>query len=261
MNAGDYDDEALRREMLQARILAGIFGDALGRRFRKHIALKGGLAMRLHHRSDRMTKDIDLESDGSFPVEAARKWVSGLIVRTARDMGIHDVAVTEPKQTETTQRWKVAYTSAAGIVSNLTVEMSRRGLPPPELLSDAAVGGPEGLGATATAYNPIGMAAAKVAALPRSAPRDTYDLFLLVRSQVRPGPEVLRRLGEDNLRSVQAQIWDVMGAMGYERARDELVPYLPRGARDSFTEEAWEAMKLEVGMEVEGWVREALGPR
>lgn len=257
MRSGEYDSESLQREVLQARILAGIFSDVLGRRFRMHIALKGGLSMRLLHGSDRMTKDIDLESDGTFAVDAARKWMTGLIQRTAVAMGIPDARVTEPKQSETTQRWKVVYSSGAGVEAHLTVEMSRRGLPTPDLLTEAPVGGPERLGTLARTYSEEALVAAKVGALPRGAPRDTYDLFLLIQAQVRPRPEVLARLGADHLARVDRDIWDIMGAMGYEQARDELTPYLPRAARAAFVEETWESMKLEVGMKVQEWVREA----
>jgi len=62
--ATDIDNTAAAaREALQARILIELMGNALA----KELVLKGGLAMRLAHGSERYTKDIDLDADPAFP--------------------------------------------------------------------------------------------------------------------------------------------------------------------------------------------------
>jgi len=149
-----HDESTLKRELLQARLVSAIFSDSVSRRFRVHVALKGGLAMRLMQGSHRATKDIDLQSDGTFPVEAARKWMTNLIRQTAKDLGLANVRVTEPKQTDTTQRWKAVYATASGVESHLTIEMSRRGLPDPEYVCERPVGGPERIPVLARTYSP-----------------------------------------------------------------------------------------------------------
>jgi Nucleotidyl transferase AbiEii toxin, Type IV TA system len=47
----------------ETRILVELMGNALAKEF----VLKGGLAMRLAHGSERYTKDIDLDADPAFP--------------------------------------------------------------------------------------------------------------------------------------------------------------------------------------------------
>lgn len=111
------------RESLQTRLLVELMSNAM----HKELVLKGGMAMRAVHGSVRYTKDIDLDADLKF----SRARVHGIVQRSiqrALSAGLIDnPTVTEPKQTETTMRWKIVGTQPGGQAPvNLTVEVSRR---------------------------------------------------------------------------------------------------------------------------------------
>lgn len=70
------------REALQSRLLVELMGNSLA----KELVLKGGLAMRLAHGSERYTKDIDLDAAPVFSVQRiqgiVRRSIASTIART-----------------------------------------------------------------------------------------------------------------------------------------------------------------------------------
>src|SRR5512146_2202291 len=77
-------------------------------------AIKGGCNLRFFFESVRYSEDIDLDVAG-IPVHTLKEKVGKIVGGPAlalplRSQGILIGAVTAPKQTETTQRWKVALT-------------------------------------------------------------------------------------------------------------------------------------------------------
>lgn len=99
---------------------------------KKRYALKGGCNLRFFLRSPRYSEDMDLDVQ-TEPVDVLREKVGGILGSTpfrqilrARDMEIGHV--TESKQTETTQRWKLSLV-VRGIDLPLPtkIEFSRRG--------------------------------------------------------------------------------------------------------------------------------------
>jgi predicted nucleotidyltransferase component of viral defense system len=118
------DEVAYSRELLQAKLLIELMSQAI----HKELVLKGGLAMRAVLGSTRYTTDIDLDAVMPASVSRIQGIVRRSIDRVIKQQGlIEDPQVSEPKQTETTLRWKVngrAPGTARPI--SLTVEVSRR---------------------------------------------------------------------------------------------------------------------------------------
>ena len=94
-------------------------------------AIKGGCNLRFFFESVRYSEDIDLDVAG-LPVHALREKVSAVLTGPAlsmplRSRGITVNAVSTPKQTETTQRWKVGLSAEGHAVPLHTkIEFSRR---------------------------------------------------------------------------------------------------------------------------------------
>lgn len=253
--------DMIARDMLQARILSAMFDHAA----KKELALKGGLAMRAAHGSHRFTKDIDLQSGPDTPMPRVKSIVENA-VKAALEVGIlENVTITAPKQTETVQRWKVNGTIVGGGSQvNLTVEVSRRGMPPAKAIS-SIVYAPAGEGLKAVSmevYSPTAIAASKVDCLlnpNRAAPRDVYDLYqLIVKMRVDPPVEFLRSMGRDALALGLKEVWPKITSLNWELARNDLLPYLSLEGEPELTQEVWEDMQLRTSDMVEDWLKQAL---
>ncbi|HEY6002577.1 MAG TPA: nucleotidyl transferase AbiEii/AbiGii toxin family protein [Anaeromyxobacter sp.] len=94
-------------------------------------AIKGGCNLRFFFESVRYSEDIDLDVAG-LPVHALKEKVSGILTGPAlsmplRSRGIAVTAISAPKQTETTQRWKVGLSTAGhALPLHTKIEFSRR---------------------------------------------------------------------------------------------------------------------------------------
>src|SRR3546814_4826492 len=96
-------DPMAARELVQARLLVALFS----RTMRREIVLKGGMAMRILAHSVRYTKDIDLASPDTVPAAAVRSSIRAAIADLRASGILADFKVSEPKQTDTTLRWKI----------------------------------------------------------------------------------------------------------------------------------------------------------
>jgi hypothetical protein len=111
-----------------------LFLAQLGRRLDKtRYVVKGGCNLRFFHRSARLSEDLDLDVAG-VGRDALQQKIR-LLLRSAtftEVLGARGLAldrVSEPKQTDTTQRWKVGLGWGAGHLPLPTkIEFSRRGL-------------------------------------------------------------------------------------------------------------------------------------
>lgn len=94
-------------------------------------AIKGGCNLRFFFESVRYSEDIDLDVAG-LPVHALKDKVSGVLSGqplslALRSRGIAIAGVSAPKQTETTQRWKVGLSAEGPALQFHTkIEFSRR---------------------------------------------------------------------------------------------------------------------------------------
>ncbi len=250
------------REALQTRLLVELMSNAM----HKELVLKGGMAMRAVHGSVRYTKDIDLDADERASKERIQGVVRRSIERAVSSGLIANATVTTPKQTDTTLRWKIAGTQPnSSAPMHLTVEVSRR----LKLIEGHVVEV-----ALDKAFNRTGrdvkiqvldsqhIAVTKVLALTdpmRMAPRDLFDLNVLLEAGVKdPGP-LLAQLSDAQLRLplLMAELWPKIEAMSYEQFRNDVVPYLPTTVGLAIDSEAFETMRVDVGVAVERWLQSA----
>lgn len=94
-------------------------------------AIKGGCNLRFFFESVRYSEDIDLDVAG-LPVHALKEKVSAILGGSALSMGLRSrgiaaASVSAPKQTETTQRWKVGLSvDGHALPLHTKIEFSRR---------------------------------------------------------------------------------------------------------------------------------------
>jgi predicted nucleotidyltransferase component of viral defense system len=247
------------RDILQARLLGAIFSQKVGR----DVLLKGGLAMHAAFHSKRLTKDVDLQVNPQMPVARTRTIIRRAIEEALESGLLSKPVITEPKQTDTVQRWKINGMVGETLV-NMTVEVSRRGLPPAEYAHSVIYEPDPDYGVAPVlieSYSPTAIAAGKVQALAshnRVAPRDIFDLDMLIKMEIRPPVKLLADMGPDALRQILDDLWDKIEAMPYAMARDALIEYLPREVAETFDEQVWDEMRLRTHRAVEVWLKEAL---
>jgi predicted nucleotidyltransferase component of viral defense system len=156
-------------------------------------AVKGGICLRFFHRSPRLSEDIDLDIGSKIQVNTLGKTVDGILQGQALQSslvsaGVQQLNFSKPKQTETTQRWKVSLSIGPDTVLSTKIEFSRRslknisrGIPDSELLHQYRL--PP---FAAPYYDADLMAAQKLEALAapsRLAVRDLFDLHHLLTHQ------------------------------------------------------------------------------
>lgn len=254
-----FEDERLVRDALQCKILSEIFSADL----KKQLVLKGGFAMRALFGSERMTKDIDFEADNSLSLWHLKQSIRHSLERALKMGIVTDAKVTEPKQTETTLRWKVNGFTHDGTPIHVTVEVSRRNNIDPEHLDSRTFDVPDEYGIPAfkiESYDDQAMAGSKVYALVsenRVAPRDLFDLDILIRSGVEPPVDFLLRKGVEKVESALNDLWSKIEMMDWDLFSSEVVPFLPEQLSISITQDDFEEMRIRVGERVEKWLLRA----
>jgi predicted nucleotidyltransferase component of viral defense system len=216
------------------------------------IVLKGGCNLRFFLRSIRYSEDMDLDV-GDLDTQVLRDKVRGILAsRPFRQIlqarGIEIEHVTEHKQTDTTQRWKLGLLVEGTPVPLPTkVEFSRRGLDggvtfgsvdpgiarvhqlPPLMLShyDAATALRQKVGA--------------LAGRPQTQARDVFDLHHLLA--IGTGEDVFGVLEERILASASAKALSVDFGM----FKSQVLAYLPPEDQARFDSSlVWDSMVLEV---------------
>lgn len=118
----------------QVEVFHLLFLDQLGRRIHKHLyAVKGGCNLRFFLKSIRYSQDLDLDIH-MIRKETVMNNVSKIITShpfklLLEHAGIEIDAVTMPKQTDMTQRWKLALKCKGNSLPLYTkIEFSRRGM-------------------------------------------------------------------------------------------------------------------------------------
>jgi predicted nucleotidyltransferase component of viral defense system len=110
-----------------------LFLDFLGRKIEKKLyALKGGCNLRFFLKSIRYSQDIDLDVQ-TIRKDTLRNLVNKILQSTPFHMvlqtkGMSIDEISEPKQTETTQRWKIKLLALNAASINTKIEFSRRGI-------------------------------------------------------------------------------------------------------------------------------------
>jgi predicted nucleotidyltransferase component of viral defense system len=217
---------------------------------RAHWVVKGGVNLRAWFGSRRHSEDLDLDVVGCAPHRLRERFGQALVSRPLADLlatqGLEIVRVSTPKQTETTQRWKLEL-KAAGVSVPLhtKVELSRRGerdedyaLEPvrPEIVRPYGIPAP-----TANHYTARAAIRQKIRALAGRSEiqaRDIWDLDHLLRT-TRADPRPLP--GE--LRAVLPRAVDRALDLEYDVFRAQVVPYLSEEDQAVYgTREAWDRM-------------------
>jgi len=217
-------------------------------------AVKGGIAMRFFHRSQRLSEDMDLDVAPQVRTSTLEKTVdavlhSGAFMGWLSSRGIQSIRVSKPKQTDTTQRWRIALMLSADVSLSTKVEFSRRrneipyakGVPDPALLNHYK------LAPFATQfYDAAHMSAQKISALAspsRQAVRDLFDLHqLLYNLKVKPD-DVAKLVNEEDLRNAVEKV----SAFSYASFKREVLPYLSVEIVDLYGDvSAFEKLKTDV---------------
>ncbi|MDZ7749791.1 MAG: nucleotidyl transferase AbiEii/AbiGii toxin family protein [Halofilum sp. (in: g-proteobacteria)] len=216
------------REQFLERLTAALF-----RKRGEGFVLKGGGAMRARFGNERMTKDLDLDfTNPKRSADSLHKSVRHAIDQAARGLSVSDLRVHEPGKGEASPRWKVNFRDDAGHPVHVEIEVSRdptRAVPG-RVVQHRYQPLP-GHGTTrfwVDVYDDATLAATKLAALlGRGAPRDVYDLDLLMGAGEPPSAEqvgwAVRRAGADGREPVEL-LWAqldglVVGAISRRAAR------------------------------------------
>ncbi|MCK4646584.1 MAG: nucleotidyl transferase AbiEii/AbiGii toxin family protein [Candidatus Aminicenantes bacterium] len=230
-----------------------LFIDQLGRKLnKKFYALKGGCNMRFFFKSPRYSEDIDLDVQ-SIAVAFLREKVNNILsskpfrdILQVRDIEIEHI--TEHKQTETTQRWKLGL-----IVPHIEktlptkIEFSRRGLEKHikfEPISPEVIRFFELSPILINHYPAEITCQQKLKALisrKTVQARDIFDLYLLLASRVERVdlPEEVRA----NLDKAKERIL----SMDFRIFKSQVISYLESEDQPRFeSEEVWDNIRLHV---------------
>lgn len=236
---------------------------ALSGQYGSRLYLKGGMAMRVLFGSLRLTKDIDFERDASLSNASLGKALPKALQIAALNAALQAPVIAITKDTKTTIRASLGATlRETGEPVQYEVEISGRGLPPAENLVHLNVAPPMAYRMTQFGVNSFdahAMAATKIAALHsdnRSVPRDIFDLADLIAQNANP-VSLLRHADPKWVKAISGNTLARTGAMDWNRANEELVPYLPMSIRQTLDAPAWEDMCLRVAETVDAWLKEA----
>ncbi len=202
-------------------------------------AVKGGLCLRFFHRSPRLSEDMDIDVLPQISVKSLEKAVDTVLISNSfqgglSPYGVVKVQFAKPKQTSTTQRWKITLQLGANVSIPTKLEFSRRsekivysqGIPGPEVLNHYRM-----VPFAAKYYGPEVMVVQKLRAIAspsRNAVRDLFDLdHLLHTLSVDPRP-LYNVVGAE----VVEQASDKVKQFSYEEFKRQVRPFLI----DSLTE-------------------------
>ena len=213
--------------------------------------------MRLFFKSPRYSEDIDLDVQ-SIPVAVLREKINGILrskpfsdILQVRDIEVEHI--TEHKQTETTQRWKLGLTVPRMETPLPTkIEFSRRGLENPvkfESISPEIIRTYELSPILVNHYPAEITCEQKIRALisrNTAQTRDIFDLYLLLASRV----EKLD-LPED-LRSHLNRARDNIFSMDFAIFKSQVISYLEPEDQPRFdSEEVWDNIRIKVAEALE----------
>ena len=229
--------------------------------YRSRYVVKGGCNLRFFFGSIRYSEDLDLDvavgAPGTLKHRVDKLLESPALRLPLRGAGIELSGVSAPKQTETTQRWKIALAvQGLGVLLRTKVEFSRRTKP-----KDTAVDAvrPEvalrhRLTAPVLCHYRLGEAIAqKVEALagrPELQARDVFDLDGLFAQLPADAP----------WRALDARVVDTAAQrarrMEDDRFAAQVMPYLEEDRRGEFAgAPVWEALRERVATRLEALSR------
>jgi predicted nucleotidyltransferase component of viral defense system len=215
-------------------------------------ALKGGCNLRFYHRSVRYSEDMDLDirtmATGTLRSNVDAVLESTPFGHSLRAQQLEVIDVTAPKQTQTTQRWKISLRLLErGAASPTKIEFSRRALDEGAVLEQVE---PElirryRLYPVLTQHYSVAAAfAQKISALAlrsETQARDIFDLKLLADAGATGTP--LRKTQIEQL----PQAIDNAMSIGFEEFAGQVVAFLePEYQADYRQRNAWETLQEQV---------------
>jgi predicted nucleotidyltransferase component of viral defense system len=231
------------RDAFQQRLLTYLYRGSES----SSLVLKGGAAMRVLTASARYTMDLDFDHDPHRSLGSLQKTVRTAIERTLQGSGLLATSVSESKQTDTVARWKISGRTSTGDNLHLTVEISRRRAPDPShvLKIPVQIADRTLPRVYVSVYDEQSLADNKLSALVderRTAPRDIYDLELLLARGICPSDAAVNKLGGNA--ALKKRVGDKLDLMGWALFRDEVLPTLPDEIGAHINEDEYLAMKL-----------------
>ncbi|MGH8139028.1 MAG: nucleotidyl transferase AbiEii/AbiGii toxin family protein [Steroidobacteraceae bacterium] len=254
-----FSPEAEFRDRTQMQFIALLMRQGASR-----LILKGGMAMRALYGSTRLTKDVDFDCEDNVSQQSMQSHMSKALTQAARLAGLAGVEVTQTKRGERSARWRVMGTAAGDVKIIWEVEVSRRGVPPPEFIETKPFETPVAYRISpfsVRVYGPAAMAGGKVNALlreNRSVPRDVYDLSELIRHGADPTELWIRRIPRQVLERKRTVIMAKIEIIDFAMSAAELLPYVAPEIRQSIDEPRWDEIRLDVAHHVERWMDSAI---
>ena len=224
---------------------------AFGARVDKNLyALKGGGNLRFFHRSIRFSEDIDLDLAG-MSVARLRNHVDRVLTAPSllQSLRVQQIELINyaPKQTSTTQRWKLHLRLGENVEAHTKIDFSRRGL------DEGTAYGPidaefiqryRMFPLLVQHYTPEAAFRQKINALAsrkNTQARDVLDLKLLIDAGAGKGPL------PDGLRQLLRQAIECAMAVGYDAFISQVFSYLEPEHQEHYRERAvWEALQSQV---------------
>lgn len=212
--------------------------------------VKGGVNLRAWFASLRYSEDLDVDLLGGEVFELRDKVNAVLAAPALRDLlrslGLAITRSSAPKQTATTQRWKLELTSAGqGMPLHTKIEFSRRGSDDDYALDPvlAEIVRPYGIPApTVHHYTAAAALRQKIGALAgrrETQARDIWDLDHLLRT-TRTGP---RPLPARTRQALPAAL-DRVSELPFEAFKSQVVPFLAAEHQDVFgSRQSWQRMQ------------------
>jgi predicted nucleotidyltransferase component of viral defense system len=215
-------------------------------------AVKGGICMRFFHGSPRLSEDMDLDIIDHMPVRTLQNAVDTVLasqplLTNLIAGGITGISSTKPKQTETTQRWKVQL-QFQGDKLQTKIEFSRRktviqygkGVPNPELLSQYKA--PQFAAQFYSSAQMVSQKTIALAASTRNAVRDLFDLHHLLLAV---GVDIKTVTQEIKKETIEAAI-EKIESFSFKDFNEQVRPYLTAELVAAYEESpAFDRMKEE----------------
>jgi predicted nucleotidyltransferase component of viral defense system len=257
-----FSPEAEFRDRTQMQFIA-----LLVRQGASRLVLKGGLAMRALYGSTRLTKDVDFDCEDNVSQQSLQSHMHKALTQAARLAGLAGAEISRTKHGERSIRWRIVGVAAGDVKIVWEVEISRRGVPPPEFIETKPFETPVAYRISpfnVRVYAPAAMAGGKVNALlseNRSVPRDVYDLSELIRQGADPTELWVHRVPREVLERKRPVIMAKIEIIDFAMAAAELLPYIAPEKRQSIDEPRWDEIRLEVAHHVERWMDAAIAKR
>ena len=233
-----------------------LFLDQLSRNMDNALyAIKGGCNLRFFFNSFRYSEDLDIDVK-IIAVDTLRNKINRIFASTPfqqilKTHGLSIETLSQPKQTETTQRWKLSLQTPTPLPLNTKIEFSRRGMDDAlkyESINSAILQHYHLTPILCSHYNAESAFIQKIKALagrPQTQARDVFDLFLLNNEKIETNKTKLKKSIIDNAQN------NALG-ISFSDFKSQVVSYLsPEYQAQYDSPELWEKIVLDLTQQLE----------